>query len=423
MTVRFVTLGCKVNQTESQAMARLFEQEGDVIVADGTADVVIVNSCTVTAEADRKTRQTVRKLRRENPDALLVLAGCLPQATPEIAQALPEADLVVGTRERAALPARVRAALDTGARGSFVAPYTPDAPFEALAADTFDASFQKAYLKIEDGCDRFCAYCIIPTARGAVRSMARAEVTRRTEHLVQNGYREIILTGINLSRYGAERGETLADAVEAANAVAGDFRIRLGSVEPDLVSGEDWARLARCEKLCPQFHLALQSGCDATLRRMGRRYTTADYADTVRTVRTLFPTCRITTDLIAGFPGETDEEFAATCEFVRALGLLRAHVFIYSPRPGTRAARLPDRISHPVAKSRAAALSRIAAESGRAIAAASVGRTVRVLAEANGCGYADDGLEVVLPDGVAVGAFCALRLTAARGRACVGERV
>lgn len=422
MTVRFVTLGCKVNQVESQALAQQFAGEGALVVTEGPADVIVLNSCTVTAEADRKTRQTLHRLRRENPDAVLVLTGCYPQASPEGA-ALLGADVIAGNANRAEIFSLVQKFMAEKTPCSAVLPHTAGEGFEPLFAGKFDARFQKAYLKIEDGCDRYCAYCIIPKARGAVRSLPLSEVKQRAGILIENGYREIVLTGINLSRYGAENGQTLADAVEAIDSLAGDFRIRLGSVEPDLLSVRDWQRLAACKKLCPHFHLALQSGCDATLARMGRRYTTAQYLETADRVRALFRGASVTTDIIVGFPGETEEEFAETCAFVRSLGLLRAHLFPYSPRPGTRAARLPDRVPPETARRRSRLLRRIVDESAHAIAASQIGRTVRVLAEADGTGSADDSLEVLLPPGCTPGELFRMRLIGCDGARCFGERV
>ena len=415
MTVRIVTLGCKVNQVESQSLARLFAAAGFTVVKDGGADVAVVNSCTVTAEADRKTRQTVRRLRRENPGALVVLTGCLPQASPEEALRLGEADLVTGTRERERLPALVLARLaGEGPRGK-IERYRGGERFEtALEADRFDESFQKAYLKIEDGCDRSCAYCVIPRSRGRVRSLAPAEIARRAAALAENGYREIVLTGINLSRYGADCALTLADAVEAA-AGACRARLRLGSLEPDLITKEMWDRLAGVEGLCPQFHLALQSGSDATLSRMRRRYTTAQYLEAVGAARARFDDAQITTDLIAGFPGETEDDFAETCEFVREIGLLRAHVFVFSPRPHTLAARLPNPVPRNVAAARAKELSAICTAGGERIARAHIGRTVEVLCEATGTGFAANGLEVRLPPGTPKGQLYACRITKTDG--------
>lgn len=421
MRVRFVTLGCKVNQYETQALSELFLGQGFSAADGGEPDLLVVNSCAVTAEAERKTRQTLRRLRRMHPDAVIALTGCLPQTAGDAASP-PEADIVTGTANRAALPGLVRAFVAHRRRTVCVAPLC-DA-FEPLRAHRFDSSFQRAYLKVEDGCDRFCSYCIIPYARGPVRSRPPADIAREAEALVENGYREIVLTGINLSRYGADLGLALPDAVAAAARPEGDYRIRLGSVEPDLLTGADWRALSGAGKLCAQFHLPLQSGCDGTLRRMNRRYRTADYLESVQRVFALFDNPSVTTDLIVGFPGETDAEFDETCRFVENLGLLRAHVFEYSPRAGTPAAAMPGQIDPATRKRRAAILSGICLASGEAFAKAQVGRTARVLLEATGGGYTDNYLYVrVLHPGADPGALLSVRLTGSSGDSCVGVPV
>jgi threonylcarbamoyladenosine tRNA methylthiotransferase MtaB len=422
MRVRFVTLGCKVNQYETQALKGLFSQEGFSVAASGEADVLVVNSCTVTSQADRKTRQTLRRLRREHPGAVIALTGCLPQTSPDAAASLAEADIVTGTADRARLPALVRDFLARRQRAVCIAP--TGSSFEPLSAHRFDDSFQRAYLKVEDGCDRLCSYCVIPLARGPVRSRPPGDITREVGALVSNGYREIVLTGINLSRYGADLGLSLPDAVAAADAVGGAFRIRLGSVEPDLLTESDWRALSGIRRLCPHFHLPLQSGCDGTLRRMNRRYDTADYLRCVERIRGLFDNPSVSTDLIVGFPGETDAEFDETRRFVRRLGLLRAHVFEFSPRRNTPAATLPLPVEPAVKKQRAALLSGLCRTSGEAFAQTQVGRRARVLLEATGGGYTDNYLYVHLAHpGAPVGSLLTVRLTGATGDACVGNPV
>lgn len=400
MRVRFLSLGCRVNQYEAQALEGLFSQNGFTVVLDGEADVFVINSCTVTSAADRKSRQAVRRVRREHPGAVVVLTGCLPQAAPDAARALPEADIVTGSLDRAGLVGKVQSFLRDGERRVSIPAFSPGEAFEPLEIGRFDESFQRAYLKVEDGCDRFCSYCAIPLARGPVRSRPPGEITAEVRRLVRAGYREIVLTGINLSRYGSGWGSSLAEAAAACEEVPGDFRIRLGSVEPDLLSPADWDALAAFPRLCPQFHLALQSGCDATLRRMNRHYTARQYLETVEGIRGRFSNPSVTTDLIAGFPGETEAEFEECCRTVEAAGLLRGHVFEYSPRAGTAAAALPDQVSPAVKKERAKALARLCRESGRAFAQTQVGRTARVLLEATGGGYTDNYLYVqVFPPG------------------------
>ena len=400
MRVRFLSLGCRVNQYEAQALEGLFSQNGFTVVLDGEADVFVINSCTVTSAADRKSRQAVRRVRREHPGAVVVLTGCLPQAAPDAARALPEADIVTGSLDRAGLVGKVQSFLRDGERRVSIPAFSPGEAFEPLEIGRFDESFQRAYLKVEDGCDRFCSYCAIPLARGPVRSRPPGEITAEVRRLVRAGYREIVLTGINLSRYGSGWGSSLAEAAAACEEVPGDFRIRLGSVEPDLLSPADWDALAAFPRLCPQFHLALQSGCDATLRRMNRHYTARQYLETVEGIRGRFSNPSVTTDLIAGFPGETEAEFEECCRTVEAAGLLRGHVFEYSPRAGTAAAALPDQVLPAVKKERAKALARLCRESGRAFAQTQVGRTARVLLEATGGGYPDNYLYVqVFPPG------------------------
>lgn len=422
MRARFISLGCKVNQYETQALEGLFAQHGFLCEAGGRADLVVINSCTVTSLADRKTRQMVRKLRRELPDAVLVLTGCMPQTSPEEAAALLEADIITGTKDRTQLVTLVLDYFENRRRRVDIGAFSSDELFEPLNAERFDDSFQRAYLKIQDGCDRFCAYCIIPYARGGVRSRPRDQIAAETQRLVDAGYREIVLTGINLSRYGADCALSLPDAVRAAASAQGNYRLRLGSVEPDLLSEDDWQALSEIPALCPHFHIPLQSGCDTTLRRMSRRYSTADFMATVDRIRRLFVNPSITTDIIVGFPGETDEEFIETCRTAERIGLLRAHIFEYSPRVGTPAAAMADQIAPPVKKQRARQLTELCLSSGAQFARAQVGQNVRVLLEATGGGYTDNYLYVNIPDRAAVSAgdFANVLLTASEGATCTG---
>lgn len=422
MRAKFVSLGCKVNQYETQALEGIFAQYGFSVVNDGAAELVIINSCTVTSLADRKTRQIVRKIRRELPNSVLVLTGCMPQTAPKDAASLIEADIITGTKDRKQLVNLVLGFLKNKHRVVDIPSYMEDELFEPLSVRKFDDSFQRAYLKIEDGCDRFCSYCIIPFARGRVRSRPVQQILDETQKLVDSGYREIVLTGINLSRYGTDLGLSLPDAVRAAAAADGNFRLRLGSVEPDLLSESDWESLADIPSLCPHFHLPLQSGCNATLRRMNRHYTTDDFLHTVEIIRRLFKNPSITTDIIVGFPGETDNEFLETCLTVEKIGLLRAHVFEYSPRAGTIASDMPDQVPPPVKKQRAKKLSVLCLNSGEQFARSQQGKTARVLLEATGGGYTDNYLYVhVSPNqSLSTGDFINVSLTTADGAACNG---
>jgi len=423
MKVRLVSLGCKVNQYEVQALSALFSERGYAVTEQNDADIVVINSCTVTSLADRKTRQLLRRLRREMPQSIIALTGCMPQADPEAAAKLTEADIVTGVRDRAKLIDVIERQLENRSRNISVTPFLTDELFEPLSAEKFSDSFQRAYLKIEDGCDRFCSYCIIPFARGRVRSRSLEEITAETEKLVKSGYREIVLTGINLSRYGADIGLRLKDAVLACAAANGDFRIRLGSVEPDLISNDDWQALSKIPKLCPHFHLAVQSGCDRTLKAMNRHYTMAQFLDTVRTIRKMFSNSSITADIIVGFPGETDEDFEETCKNIGELGLLRAHIFEYSPRKGTVAAKRGDQIDPQIKKLRSKRLEAICDDSAAEFAKGQVGSAARVLLEATGGGYTDNYLYVTLSSAekYRTGDFINVTLTAADRSCCIGE--
>ncbi len=292
MKAAFYTLGCKVNQYESQAMEELFRRRGYEIVPPAQeADLYIVNSCTVTSSGDKKTRQIVRRLRREHPLAVVALTGCLPQTDPHAAEELPEADLVLGTRERRAVVDAVEEYLTHRQRLVRVLPHEKSEPFEPLEA-LGDEGHTRAFLKIQDGCTQFCAYCIIPYARGPLRSKELSALREEVAGLAAAGYREVVLTGINLSLYGRELGLRLPDAVEAAASVPGIDRVRIGSLEPELLTDADIARLAAVPQLCGQFHLSLQSGCDATLARMNRHYTTARYREIAGALREKFPGVR-----------------------------------------------------------------------------------------------------------------------------------
>lgn len=352
MRAAFFTLGCKVNQYETAALERQFADAGyEIVDSEDTADIYVVNSCTVTSTGDQKSRQTLRRMRRKNPDAVVCLCGCFPQAFPQSAAEIIEADIIMGAKNRTSLLTAVQRFLADGARVIEIASHAQDEQFERLAATNLHAR-TRAFLKIEDGCRRFCAYCIIPTARGPVRSKPLAEIVSDLEAMAAAGCAEVVLAGINLSCYGQDIGLRLIDAVEAACAVAGVERVRLSSLEPELFTGEDFERMARLEKLCPQFHLSLQSGCDATLARMRRQYDSAGYKRICEDIRARFTNAAITTDIMVGFPGETDGEFAQSLDFCKSMGFAKSHVFAYSQRSGTAAAAMPDQIASAVKRER-----------------------------------------------------------------------
>lgn len=379
MKVSVITLGCKVNQYESQAMLGDLSAAGYSACdcADG-CDVVIVNSCTVTAESDRKVRQALRRARRENPGAVLVLAGCMPQAFPREAERLTEADIVLGNSNRSSLVHDIQDFLAAGRRIVDIAPHGNI--FEPMRVDRFFER-TRAFVKIEDGCNRFCSYCIIPYARGRVRSKPMDDLQAELSQIAANGYREVVLTGINLSAYGQELGLTLCDAVEAACKVKGIDRVRLGSLEPERLDEGVILRLRQQPKLCPQFHLSLQSGCDATLKRMNRHYTADEYRTIVKNLRGVFQNAAVTTDIMVGFPGETEEEFMQSLAFEQEIGFAKAHVFVYSRRPGTMAAKMEEQVTRKTGEERSARMMKAAKQTRYAFLARQVGLAEPVLFE------------------------------------------
>ena len=391
MRVAFTTLGCKVNQYETEMLSETFAREGyEVVDAEDFADLYVVNSCTVTASGDKKTRQLLRRLKKQNPGALAALTGCYPQAFPDEAAAIPEADIVTGSRNRAGLLAAVRTACETGQRVVAIQPHERGEGFEPMRVSDLRGR-TRAFVKIEDGCERYCSYCIIPKARGPVRSKPPEELRAELADLAANGYREVVLAGINLSSYGKELGLRLIDAVELACSVEGIKRVRLGSLEPELLTGEDIARMAKLRKFCPQFHLALQSGCDRTLRAMNRHYDTAEYARIAADIRRAFENPSLTTDIMVGFPGETEEDFAESLAFAREMGFAKAHVFASSPRPGTAAANRPGQVPNAVKEERSRRMIAATQQTKAAFFQAQLGRVETVLFEQEVAPHVYDG--------------------------------
>lgn len=381
MTAYYLSFGCKVNQYETNALRGMLSREGiQPVEQPEDADLILVNSCTVTASSDRKVRHALRSLRSRCPKAKIVLTGCLPQAHPDAAQLCPEADLITGTKDRATLIQRIRQLMESAVPWDGVTPYTPGEGYELLPpAENADRT--RAFIKIQDGCNQFCSYCIIPYARGRCRSKPREALAQEAAQMAQAGCREAVLIGINLAFYGMEWQGDLGDAVDICCAVPGIDRVRLGSLEPEKLSDDLLRRLAAHPQFCPQFHLSLQSGCDRTLRAMNRHYTTAEYADLAARIRQIFPDAALTTDVMVGFPGETEADFARSLEFVREMGFAKVHVFPYSPREGTVAARMPEQIPSPEKRRRAALMGETAAASRRAFLRSQVGKVMPVLFE------------------------------------------
>ena len=383
MRVCFYTLGCKVNLNETEALEQLFKRNGFTVVPDGEdADVYIVNSCTVTNFGDQKSRKWLRHAKRENPGAVTVLTGCYPQAFPEQAAGLLEADLVCGNTDRRAILDHVMQLLNGHERIVAVTPHTRGEVFEEMPVDRFE-THTRAFIKVEDGCNRRCAYCIIPKARGPVRSRPISSILAELRQLAGAGYREVVLSAISLPSYGTDTGTDLYELVEQCAGVEGIQRIRLGSLDPDMLTPEGIRRLAAVDKLCPQFHLSLQSGCDATLRRMRRPYTTAQYLDVVRQLRQAYAgrPVSFTTDCICGFPGESEEDFVRSCGFLEEVGFLRVHVFPYSRREGTPAYDFPQQVHEREKQARSRRMHDRAEEVRRAVLAGLEGSEDQVLLE------------------------------------------
>ena len=366
MTAAFYTLGCKVNQYETQALERLFTQRGHTLVPfDGEADVYVINSCTVTAVSDKKSRQVVRQARKRAPEALIALCGCYPQTHPEDMEGLP-VDLVAGTGDRLGFVELVERTYGERRPVTALDDAMKRRAFEALPAGGLEGR-TRAMLKVEDGCANFCSYCIIPYARGPVRSLPLKDAIAQAAGLAEAGYRELVLTGIEISSWGREfrDGSSLIDLVEAVCTAAPRCRVRLGSLEPRTVTEEFCARAAGLDNLCPHFHLSMQSGCDETLRRMNRKYSAARFYESVALLRRYFDAPAVTTDMIVGFPGETEEEFGQSLDLIRRCAFAAMHIFPYSKRPGTPAASMSGQVPACVKEERAGRAAAVAAEMER----------------------------------------------------------
>lgn len=428
MRIAFYTLGCKVNQYETEAMRECFSERGhDIVSENGEFDVIVINSCTVTAESDRKTRQTVRHFRREHPDAVIVLTGCMAQAFPDDAKALADADIIAGNTDHRRIAELCEEFLQNGERIFEIGEHKKGESFNTPAIGKF-ADRTRAYMKIEDGCERYCTYCIIPTARGRVRSKAADEIHLEAERLCLNGFAEIVLVGINLSAYGSDIGLTLADAVEAVCSVEGVKRVRLGSLEPDHISDEMLNRLKSQPKFCPQFHLSLQSGCDETLKRMNRHYDTAFYADLVNRIRSMFTDAAITTDVMVGFAGETEEEFEKSLNFVKQTGFAKTHVFAYSRRKGTVAYKLPNQVANSEKSRRSKLMISAAQNCEEEFLSRQIGKTLPVLFESSKDGYAEGytpnySKVTVKSYNPHTGEILKVKITDAKKDCCIGQIV
>ena len=425
MKVAIYTLGCKVNQYETQAMEQELCRRGhEVVPFTGAADAYVVNSCSVTAVSDQKSRQVIHRVHREHPDAVTAICGCYSQTHLEDVRKL-GVDLIAGTGDRSRFVELLEQAAAERQPVEWVDDSLKRRSFEVLPAGGME-SRTRAMLKVEDGCVNFCTYCIIPYARGPVRSESVEDAVAQTKQLAEDGYREIVITGIEISSWGKDlkNGQSLIDLLEALCAAAPDVRFRLGSLEPRTITEEFCRRASALENLCPQFHLSLQSGCDATLKRMNRKYDTARYLESVELLRKWFDRPAVTTDLITGFPEETEEEFEATLDFIRRCGFAQMHIFPYSIRPGTPAAKMTQ-IHKSVKEERARRAAAVAADMERTYLAGCVGQTYPVLFEQERdglfAGHAPNYMEVRMPGADLHNQVRLVRITGVEGEILLGE--
>ena len=387
MKIKIFTLGCKVNQYESEAMQEILEKNGYTVANDNeNADITIINSCAVTSSGESKAVRLIHRVRRENHDTVIVLTGCMAQTIADGEERLDEADIILGNKRRGDIVDVLKDYFENRRRITFIPPYEKQDEYESLSVSSF-SDRTRAFLKIEDGCNRFCSYCIIPFARGRVRSASIEEIKNGIHTFEQNGYKEVVVVGINLSCYGQDIGESFKKGIITA-CKSGNVRIRLGSLEPESMDLETLKAFAQYPNFCPQFHLSLQSGCDETLKRMNRHYTSAEYAEIVKNIRTVFENASITTDVMVGFPGETEEEFVKSLEFVKSIGFAKVHVFPYSRRRGTVADKAENQVGENVKKERAKRMSEMAEGKRVEFLRTQIGRIEPVLLETrthNGC--------------------------------------
>ena len=424
-TVAFHTLGCKVNQYDTQAMRERFEEAGfRTVDFEDRADVYVVNTCTVTGTGDKKSMQTIRRCHRNNPDAAIVVTGCLAQRAADELK-LPGVRLVLGTQRRGEVVQLLAQALEQDC--ALIAVETlRQAPFEHLTVHAHEGH-TRATMKIQEGCDRWCTYCIIPSVRGPIRSRPLDEIRAEAQSLAAAGFKEVVLTGIHLTSYGREQhgAITLLDAIRAVHEVEGIERIRLGSLEPVIVTGAFVQGIAAMPKVCHQFHLALQSGSDTVLARMRRRYTSGEFLAACAMLRGAFEDCALTTDVMTGFPGETEEEFAQTVDTCQRAGFARMHVFPYSEREGTKAAAMEGSVPRHVREERARRLIAVGRALERAALEGRVGRNDEVLveeidAQGRGTGYTGGYMRVHV-QGAQPGEIVRVRITGIENDELSGE--
>ena len=375
-------LGCKVNQYESEAIAELFQEKGyEIVGIDEEADVYVINTCTVTNFGDKKSRQLIRKVKRQNENAIVAVVGCYAQTAPQELMKVEGVNFVIGTKDRAQIVEMVENYKTENGVENHVSDIMKERVFEPLSIQKL-ANRTRAYLKIQDGCSQYCSYCIIPYARGPIRSRDPQDVLAEVKRLAENGFKEVVLTGIHVASYGKDRHDTsLLEILRQVHEVEGIERIRFSSIEPNVVTEEFAQAIADMPKVCDHFHLSLQSGCDKTLKEMNRKYDTEKYRQAAATLRKYLPEVALTTDIIAGFPGETEEDFQASYDFAKEIGFAKIHAFPYSPKRGTPAAARKDQLLNAVKAERSHRLIELSDKMAADFIQAYVGKEVEVLYE------------------------------------------
>lgn len=381
-TVAFITLGCKVNQYETNAMSQKLIEEGYKIVEHTQkADIYIINTCTVTNMSDRKSRQMIRRAKEINPEAIIIAVGCYVQVAKKEIENIKEIDLALGNEEKVDIVKYCNEIIQKNKKEE-IANVMQSRKFAEFGETSYTEK-TRAVIKVQDGCDRFCSYCIIPYARGRVRSREPEHIIKEIKQIANEGIKEVVITGIHIASYGKDfkKDYKLIDLLEEINKIEGIERIRLGSIEPLLITEEFVQRLVKLEKICEQFHLSLQSGCDETLKRMNRRYTTQQFEEIVKRLRKAYDNVNLTTDIIVGFPGETEEEFAKTYKFLEKIKFYKMHIFKYSPRKGTRAEQMPQQIEPQLKEERSKKLIELSDKNEKEYNNEYVGKQVEVLWE------------------------------------------
>ncbi len=381
--VAFCSLGCKVNQYETNAMAQKFIEHGyDVVEFNEYSDIYIVNTCTVTSIADRKSRQMLRRAKEFNSNAVVIACGCYAQVAAKEIEKIKEVNLVIGNNEKKDIVEIVKKYIDSYNKQTKVSDVMYKEEYVEFGTTTYTEK-TRAVIKVQDGCDRFCSYCLIPFARGHIRSRAINNVIDEVKKVVEDGYKEVVITGIHVASYGRDfkDGTTLIDLLEKINCIDGLQRIRLGSIEPVIMTDNFINRLSKLDKICDHFHLSLQSGCTETLKRMNRRYTADEFYDATKRLRAMFPNASLTTDIIVGFPGETNDEFKQTYDFLSKIKFYQMHIFKYSPRKGTKAAVMPNQVDNKIKEERSKKLIELSSNNELYYNKGCIGKEVEVLFE------------------------------------------